>query len=606
MLRAGQLGRRRLLVLAVIRAHRNGPESAAQILPALGLFETVERAAPKVAEWVLAHPMVDVWATRCLMGIRKPDLGYLSALAAAAAAHAGIQFEITIPCPDGRFVLPTFGAVHDLGHGVAVVSGSGSRVQVSGSRGCSITVDDDPRWMPIRRVTAGPPNSQLIVDIEDLDSYRADYPWPPARRLSQQQADRISSLIRDAWDWIVLHCPQYVPAISGLLRAFVPVVGPQSGYQVSAVTRTAFGAVALSEPQDADALALLMIHELQHAKLGAAMDLIDLYVSDGLARHRAPWRLDPRPVEALLQGAYAHLGVTDVWRIRRMHWRGVHSIADFQFGYWRMQTSRAISTLSQSGELTQPGIDFVGAMATTLDAWETEPLPGSVTAAVHDVDHAGLIGWRLRNVTPDPKDVAELAAAWRSGDRAAVPPPGAPHPSLPCPADLDGLAAGIARRTCSAASVTTAQAELDCRHDVDGTGRGNSARESAGDITVADHAFLTADYADAATAYRRRLLEAPDDDQAWIGFSLSLSRIAKDPSAVISAAGTHMRAPDFVQGSSHNIETGKLVAAVRGLLMRPELVRALYTSLSGQDTSPPEDIAAWLAGYSPQSTGGSM
>ncbi|MFC7484659.1 HEXXH motif-containing putative peptide modification protein [Luedemannella flava] len=62
-------------------------------------------------------------------------------------------------------------------------------------------------------------------------------------------------------------------------------------------------------------MALLLIHEQQHMTLGAVYDLVPLCVTNGEARHDAPWRLDPRPVPALLQGTFAHLGVTDFWRV---------------------------------------------------------------------------------------------------------------------------------------------------------------------------------------------------------------------------------------------------------------------------------------------------
>jgi uncharacterized protein len=83
-------------------------------------------------------------------------------------------------------------------------------------------------------------------------------------------------------------------------------------------------------PEDGETLALLLIHEFQHVKPGAMLDLFEL--CDPVAAGRlfyAPWRDDPRPVEALLQGTYAHVGVTDYWRARRHRaegpsrsWRG--------------------------------------------------------------------------------------------------------------------------------------------------------------------------------------------------------------------------------------------------------------------------------------------
>ncbi len=572
ILRAGQLGKRRLLLLAVIRAFRDSP-GAGQLDRALGLFEAVERAAPQVAEGILSHPMVSAWATRCLNGLGEPDLGYLYAMAAAAAAHAGISFEISIPCRNGWLFLPALGAAHDLGDGVAVVSGSAGRLEVTGPCGSAFEVGDDPRWMPIRRITTTTKGARLVLDVDDLDPYRAEYPWPPTHRLAPEQADRLTSLVGEAWEWIVLHCPRYAPSIAGLLRAIVPVAVSGETHQVSAAARATCGAIALSEPRDADAIAQLMIHEIQHAKLDAVMDLVDLYTPGGRCRHRAPWRLDPRPVGALLQGTYAHLGVTDVWRTRRVRpWCGTRPMADFEFTYWRSQTSRAISTLQDSGELTLPGAEFVEAMAETLATWEGEPLPADVVAAAADVDRATAVRWWLHNVVPDSEAVAMLAAAWRAGGVAVLPAPARPPLGPSRPAELGGLAAEIARR---ASGLTVDCPILLGSERRDGASACTTLDEGAGvsspdSVAAAHRAFLAGDYASASVSYRRRLSETPDDNQAWVGLTLSLF---------------HSHAGDE-----------KSTAAVRGLLARPELVRAVYAALVGDSSPTPDGVAAWLAG----------
>ena len=62
-------------------------------------------------------------------------------------------------------------------------------------------------------------------------------------------------------------------------------------------------------------LASVLVHECQHAKLNAVLDLIPLSRPDQ-ARYYAPWREDPRPLGGLLHGAYAYLGVSDFWRVQ--------------------------------------------------------------------------------------------------------------------------------------------------------------------------------------------------------------------------------------------------------------------------------------------------
>ena len=74
----------------------------------------------------------------------------------------------------------------------------------------------------------------------------------------------------------------------------------------------------MARPADPATLALLMMHEFQHVKLGAILDEYDLYDPDGDRLFPAPWGEGKRPIEGLLQGTYAHLAVTDYWRQRQV------------------------------------------------------------------------------------------------------------------------------------------------------------------------------------------------------------------------------------------------------------------------------------------------
>lgn len=68
-----------------------------------------------------------------------------------------------------------------------------------------------------------------------------------------------------------------------------------------------------------------LMHEFQHVKLGAVLVLLDLYDPADSGQYHAPRRKDPRSLEGLLQGcrgAYAHIAVTDFWRVRRSYLTG--------------------------------------------------------------------------------------------------------------------------------------------------------------------------------------------------------------------------------------------------------------------------------------------
>ena len=85
----------------------------------------------------------------------------------------------------------------------------------------------------------------------------------------------------------------------------------------SAAARTSFGAVALALPDDPVTLARLLIQEFQHVKLGAILDLYDLYDPDDDRLFAAPWGEGKVHLEGLLRGAYAQLAVTEFWRARQ-------------------------------------------------------------------------------------------------------------------------------------------------------------------------------------------------------------------------------------------------------------------------------------------------
>ena len=148
---------------------------------------------------------------------------------------------------------------------------------------------------------------------------------------------------------------------------------------MSATARQAFGAVAASLPGDHSTLALLLIHEFQHVKLGAVLDLYDLYDTADNRLFHAPWRDDPRPLEGLLQGTYAHIAVTDFWRARRSSAAGpAAEAAEARFAHWRGQTADAIESLAASGSLTPLGEQFIDGMRQSIASMLAEPLASAI------------------------------------------------------------------------------------------------------------------------------------------------------------------------------------------------------------------------------------
>ncbi|MGH3296070.1 MAG: aKG-HExxH-type peptide beta-hydroxylase, partial [Trebonia sp.] len=90
------------------------------------------------------------------------------------------------------------------------------------------------------------------------------------------------------------------------------------------------------------------------------------------------WRKDPRPLEGLLQGTYAHLAVSEFWRVRAGLGEYDSSEAAERHEHWRAHTAAAIETLANSGSLTPLGMRFASQMRISIGGREDMDSPGQL------------------------------------------------------------------------------------------------------------------------------------------------------------------------------------------------------------------------------------
>ncbi|HWO65410.1 MAG TPA: HEXXH motif domain-containing protein [Umezawaea sp.] len=551
------------LLRAVLDAVEAQPGSNGPLAPAgvaWDLLVTAQRNRPEAVERLLRHPVVALWAVHALRRLRRTTadtsplwvvLGHLHCLAAAAAVLAGLRFSLDVPVADGAVALPTVGLARipraRERWTVATVSGSSGRLRVRGTTGLvgvdgDLTGDTDG-WCAARRLRG--PAVDLLLD--DLDPFRGFTRRLPPERLSEDELTRWQTVLSETWTLLAEHHTETADALATGLSVLVP--RPEAGRfkPYSASAEDAFGCVALSLPPTAVDFAATLVHEFQHSKLCALLDLVELHHDDGSGnRYYAPWRDDPRPLGGLLHGTYSFVGVAGFWRRQRTV--DDTALAHFEFAHWREQTRRAARTLRNASTLTSLGRRFVAGMSEQLTAWCAEHVPADAlsTARLAAADHHAT--WRLRHLRPDRAHVAALAAAWLAGQPRPLLPE--PHPTMIAAAEAPDDP--TPRTTLIRASLA----------DPGRFAEMTQAPQTIPGATAADIALVTGDPRSAAAGYLDLVRTKPDDACAWTGLG-------------------------------HALHAEPAGAA---LLHRPELVRAVHREvqhLSGPGPDPVR-LAAWI------------
>ncbi|XVU30245.1 aKG-HExxH-type peptide beta-hydroxylase [Actinoplanes sp. CA-054009] len=330
------------------------------------LLAELERAAPAAFDAVLGHPFVRSWAVACLEGKdAEPDRA--AAIAAAVAIRAGAPADVQVHAHDGLIHLPTVGVFAAPAEQVRVTAGRssvvlrwpGGRAELPAAGGRQI-----PGWHACRWVVL----DGVRVLLDDADPYRdrlefADAAWLDADG-ERDWADRLAA----TWEQVAVDAPAHLDGLRGGLRAIVPLAVAPDGAARGVTSRHAFGAVGLSPTADPAEAAVLLVREFQLTKIGAVLDLIDL-VPDDAVTERLPvgWRDEPRPVEAVLRGAYAHLAVADIWRHRAA--RDGDPAGRGLYRRYRDWTAEAIDDLLTGDRLTEAGARFAQRMAGTVRGW---------------------------------------------------------------------------------------------------------------------------------------------------------------------------------------------------------------------------------------------
>ncbi|MEU4561833.1 HEXXH motif domain-containing protein [Actinoplanes sp. NPDC023936] len=353
--------------------------------PVHDALRTVAAHSPATVNRVLTHPSVSNWAMRTVAGNAEPTGLALVALAAALRARCDIRIEVT--ADDGRLPIPTLGVL-DVAAGGAVtvrVEPASAALTVGGER-FPLGPDGEirsPAWHPVDRIALD--GWTLTVDDPHTLAPSAQPLIPP------ESAGLWTERLSAGWEWLRARHPADAADVRAAMRTLFPLSPVASGH-VSGTFRHASGCLAISLPTDPQSTAVTFVHELQHLKLSAVMDLFPLVDMSSEVRGYAPWRDDPRPPSGLLHGCYAHIAVARFWRSEaaRENDGARRREALVEYTRWRLAIERVCAWLLSSGLLTPIGRHFVTQMTRSMESWASDRIPDDVraeAAALNDAHH---------------------------------------------------------------------------------------------------------------------------------------------------------------------------------------------------------------------------
>ena len=354
-------------------AQCRGP-CAHQTADAWALMCALDASAPEAVREVLEHPFARAWAVACRSTAAQcgtacaPVVRRLAAFAIAAAARAEVSAELRVPLHGSVVYLPTLGA-YDVGSSAdetAVVSVRGDALDVVVGRE-KHTVHhrhralNDGAWKLARSIG----EARHPVLLEDLEPSRGCFGCPPAGRQSERSVARWHELLVGAWASLGAWMPEYAAQSRACVRAIVPLERDDPRAHSSGTSRHAFGAVGATLPRSADHFALTLVHETQHMVLDTVMDTHDLCDPGDGRRFTVGWRPDARPVAGVVQGLFAHVGMSEVLSAR-LAGEGADETVREKTRLYSGWCRDAVETLVREKALSPLGERFVGALESRL------------------------------------------------------------------------------------------------------------------------------------------------------------------------------------------------------------------------------------------------
>jgi HEXXH motif-containing protein len=372
---AGQHSKRLLMLRLLIE---KWPPAVPGPDEAVAAIAEAEAEAPTAVRELLVDPMVGAWTAATVRRLRRDrsseaDLGHFGAVAAVAALRAGTSAHLRARVHNGYLHLPTIGRLRvPGGDGWVSITTLGGRLRVN-------DIELDENGHEPRRVLIAEGQPRLTVAMEDMDPYRDAYHVAAIDRVPDPDIDHWRHLVNAGWQILTSQASERAFEIAAGLHCLVPLTKPEAQAARSATSTEAVGVIGLDLPRRPEDLAVALVHEFQHSKLAALLDIRQLY-EDSDRWFFAPWRADPRPIGGLLHGVYAFIGVADTWRTLCSD-PATFPQAAREFAEARANVSDAVTTLAGSGLLTPAGNQFVAGMTEAVERLQAVDVPAATVAA---------------------------------------------------------------------------------------------------------------------------------------------------------------------------------------------------------------------------------
>jgi HEXXH motif-containing protein len=581
VLRDSERSRRLLLLQHLLIGCRRDPLLLAPlggIDPPQALLELVQDQQPEALEQLLAYPHTGMWlahAVRLIEGSTLStlplwvDLGGISAIAASAALRSGTPFEINLPVRRGQVLFPSLGRVNLAGLtddaagrcAVATVRFDGWRVAIEG---CGVGVElhgpldlgrSTGTWTAIPVVRAvGASGRVFQVSLDHVDPAPRAVGLPPPSPLSASDLPRWHDQLAMAWRMLDADHPDEAEALAAGMSAVVPLADRDAGV-LTGTSAEGFGAAVITLPGDVADLACALVHEFHHSALNGLLHLVKLCEPEaGPPVHYVPWRDDPRPLPAVLHGAYAFSAVTAFWQRRAVRESGAAARrAELEFALWRHQTIHTLARLASSDRLTVWGQQVVEQLRQRSGAWSAHAVSPQAARLALIAARSHHAAWRTHRIHPSPTWVDAATREWLAG-RAAPPVLGEA-------VIVDSRVSGLNRMFALAHVEYVGSGGLPPR---------GVKTPAAKDRDGADHLLIGGESARARDRYLAEIAADPGDPHPWAGLGPALASAATDPDHPSPA--------------------------IRTLLDHPERVRAVHRRLRAVTREPLEvvELAGWL------------